>query len=171
MRVLAVRRVVEDGEQPSAVMDSLGLCRTSIYPWLRRYRDQGLEALAEKISQGPEPKLSEKQRQQVRRWILGKDPRQHGFDFGLWTRRIVQTMLLEKMGVDFCLTSVGKLLASLNITPQKPLRRAYERDPEAVSLWQEETYPKLKQRAKKLGAQIFFLDEAGFQSDPPLGRP
>ena len=65
---------------------------------------------------------------------------------------------------------MGKLLASLNITPQKPLRRAYERDPEAVSLWQEETYPKLKQRAKKLGAQIFFLDEAGFQSDPPLGR-
>jgi len=42
-------------------------------------------------AQGPEPKLSEKQRQQVRRWILGKDPRQHGFDFGLWTRRIVQT--------------------------------------------------------------------------------
>src|ERR1035438_7083403 len=112
MRVLAVRRVIEDGERPSEVMDSLGLCRTSIYPWLRTYRDQGLEALAEQISQGPEPKLSEKQRQQVRRWILGKDPRQHGFDFGLWTRRIVQTLLLEKMGVKLCLTSVGMLLAS-----------------------------------------------------------
>jgi transposase len=135
MRVLAVRRVIEDGERPREVIDSLGLCRTSIYPWLRRYRDQGLEALAEKISQGPEPKLSDKQRPQVRRWILGKDPRQHGFDFGLWTRRIVQTLILEKMGVEFCLTSVGKLLASLEITPQKPLRRAYERDPVAVERW------------------------------------
>src|SRR5436309_377094 len=43
MRMLAVRRVTEDGERPSEVMDSLGLCRTSIYPWLRRYKDQGLE--------------------------------------------------------------------------------------------------------------------------------
>lgn len=168
--MLAVRRVTSDGEAPSVVMESLGLCRTTIYRWLRRFEEKGLEGLVEKICQGPTPTLNEKQRQQVCRWIIGKDPRQHGFDFGLWTRRIVQTMLLEKMGVDFCLTSVGKLLASLNITPQKPLRRAYERDPEAVSLWQEETYPKLKQRAKKLGAQIFFLDEAGFQSDPPLGR-
>jgi transposase len=170
MRLLAVRRVTEDGERPSDVMDSLGLCRTSIYPWLRRYRDKGLEALAEKVSQGPEPKLSEKQRQQVRRWILGKDPRQHGFDFGLWTRRIVQTMIGEKMGVELCLTSVGKLLASLEITPQKPLRRAYERDPLAVERWRMEEYPKLRKRAKKRGAMIFFLDEAGFQSDPPLGR-
>src|SRR5207237_8025275 len=69
-----------------------------------------------------------------------------------------------------CLTSVGKLLASLEITPQKPLRRAYERDPVAVERWRQQQYPKLKKRAKTLGAMIFFLDEAGFQSDPPLGR-
>ena len=170
IRKLAVKRVVEAGEQPSAVMDSFGLCRTTIYPWLRQYQDEGLEALVEKICQGPQPALDEQQRQQVRGWIIGKDPRQHGFDFGLWTRRIVQTMLQEKMGVALGLTSVGKLLASLNITPQKPLRRAYERDPVAVTRWQKEMYPQLKQRAKKLGALIFFLDEAGFQSDPPLGR-
>jgi len=170
MRLLAVRRVIEDGEKPSAVMDSLGLCRTSIYPWLRKYNDQGLEALVERIAQGPEPKLERKQRDQVRRWILGKDPRQHGFDFGLWTRCIVQTMIEEKMGIELCLTSVGKLLASMEITPQKPLRRAYERDPVAVERWRKQEYPKLKKRAKTLGAMIFFLDEAGFQSDPPLGR-
>jgi transposase len=170
MRMLAIRRVVEDGEAPSDVMKSLGLCRTSIYPWLRKYEAEGIEALVEKIAQGPEPKLTEKQRQQVKRWILGKDPRQYGFDFGLWSRRIVQSLLQEKMGIELGLTAVGRLLASLNITPQKPLRRAYERDPVAVALWQKETYPKLKRRAKRLGAKIFFLDEAGFQSDPPLGR-
>jgi len=146
MRMLAVRRVLEDREKPSLVMESLGLCRTTIYRWLRTCKDKGLEALVEKICAGPESKLNEKQREQVRCWIIGKDPRQHGFDFGLWTRRIVQTMLQEKMGVEFCLTSVGKLLASLNITPQKPLRRAYERDPLAVSRWQKETYPQLKKR-------------------------
>src|SRR5664280_676642 len=129
-----------------------------------------MEALVEKICQGPAPLLNEKQRQQVRRWIIGKDPRQHGFDFGLWTRRIVQSLIQERMGIELCLTSVGKLLASLEITPQKPLRRAYERDPVAVERWRREDYPQLRKRAKKLGAMIFFLDEAGFQSDPPLGR-
>jgi transposase len=170
MRILAVRRVVEDGEDPSEVMRSLGLCRTTIYPWLRKFEEDGWDALVERIAQGPEPKLSEKQRQQVKRWILGKDPRQYGFEFGLWTRRIVQTLIQEKMKVELGLTAVGRLLASLEITPQKPLRRAYERDPQAVELWVKTTYPKLRKRAKRAGAMIFFLDEAGFQSDPPLGR-
>jgi len=129
-----------------------------------------MEALVEKVAQGPEPKLNEKQRQQVKRWILGKDPRQYGFDFGLWTRRIVQALIEEKMRIRLGLTAVGRLLAGLEITPQKPLRRAYERDPQAVEQWRRETYPALRRRAKRLGAMIFFLDEAGFQSDPPLGR-
>ena len=170
LRILAVKRVIEDKEAPSDVMASLGLCRTTIYPWLRKYEDKGMEALVERIAQGPEPKLTEKQRRQVTRWILGKDPRQFGFDFGLWSRRIVQALIEDKMGIELGLTAVGRLLASLDITPQKPLRRAYERDPAAVEFWQRESYPKLKKRAKRLGAKIFFLDEAGFQSDPPLAR-
>jgi transposase len=170
IRAQAVRRVLEDGERPSEVMKSYGLCRTTIYPWLREFKDKGWEALAESISEGPKPKLTDPQKQKVKRWILGKDPRQYGFDFGLWNRRIIQQLISEKLGVWLCLTSVGKLLASLDITPQKPLRRAYERDPKAVQHWLDEDYPKLKKRAKKLGAKIFFLDEAGFQSDPVLGR-
>lgn len=169
LRRLAVKRVIEGGERPGAVALSLGLCRTSVYPWLREFKEGGWAALAESIAEGPAPKLTEQQQQQVSRWILGKDPRQHGFDFGLWSRRIVQELILQKMGIALGLTAVGRLLAKLNITPQKPLRRAYERDPLAVALWKEEVYPQLK-RANTLGASIFFSDEAGFQSDPPLGR-
>ena len=76
LRMTAVKRVVEDGEAPSVVMDSIGLCRTTIYPWLRRFEDVGWEALAQKVASGPEPKLSERQRQRVKRWIVGRDPRQ-----------------------------------------------------------------------------------------------
>jgi len=170
IRILAVRRVVEDDEAPSVVMESLGFSRTAIYPWLRKFEQEGWDALVERIAAGPEPKLTEKQRQQVKRWILGKDPRQYGFDFGLWSRRIVQALIKERMRVELGLTAVGRLLASLDITPQKPLRRAYERDPQAVEFWIQKTYPALRRRAKRLRAKIFFLDEAGFQSDPPLGR-
>src|SRR6266566_2923166 len=170
IRILAVRRVVEDDEAPSVVMESLGFSRTAIYPWLRKFEQEGWDALVERIAAGPEPKLTEKQRQQVKRWILGKDPRQYGFDFGLWSRRIVQALIKERMRVGLGLTAVGRLLASLDITPQKKLRRAYERDPQAVEFWIQKTYPALRRRAKRLRAKIFFLDEAGFQSDPPLGR-
>lgn len=170
LRIIAVRRVVEDGERPSEVMRSLGLCRTSIYPWLRKHKKKGPQALLMRRASGPKPKLNEKQRQQVRRWIIGKDPRQYGFDFGLWTRQIVAQLIAEKFGISLKLTAVGRLLAGLNITPQKPLRRAYERDPEAVEQWVKRDYPRLRKRARKLGATIFFLDEAGFSSEPNLGR-
>ena len=124
LRVTACRRVLEDGELPSVVAASLGFCRTSIYPWLRRVQDQGYEALAEQIAEGPPPRLTDPQRQRVKRWIVGKDPRQYGFEFGLWTRRIVQQMIQDKFGQELCLSSVGKLLAQSELTPQKPLRRA-----------------------------------------------
>jgi len=169
LRRLAVQRV-RDGEKPSAVVKSLGFCRTSIYKWLRSYRKGGAAALASHKSDGPTPKLTESQRQKVRSWIVGKDPRQWGFDFGLWTRKIVQQMLLDKFGVSLTLPSVGHLLTSLQITPQKPLRRAYERDEAAVTKWKEETYPTLRRRARRNKAEIFFLDEAGVRSDSPLGR-
>jgi len=170
LRIAACKRVREDGELPSVVAASLGFCRTSIYPWLRRVEDEGWDALVEKIAEGPDCKLTEKQRQRVKRWIVGKDPRQYGFEFGLWTRRIVQTLIQQKFGVELCLTSVGKLLAQLELTPQKPLRRAYERDPVRIELWTKEEFPKLKKRARKHGAKIYFLDETGFSSEPNLRR-
>jgi len=83
----------------------------------------------------------------------------------------VQTLIQERMGVDLGLTAVGRLLASLDITPQKPLRRAYERDPKAVQLWLEQTYPKLKQRARRLGAKIFFWTRRDFNPIRPWDAP
>lgn len=169
MRLLAVERVLA-GERPSAVAKSFGLYRTSIYKWLRTCRKYGREALKSTLAKGPVPKLTEGQRKQVRRWIVGKDPRQYGFDFGLWTRSIIAAMIQDRFDVSLTLPSIGRLLSSLDITPQKPLRRAYERDEKQVRQWKEEKYPALRKRAKQRGAGIFFLDEVGVRSDSPLGR-
>ncbi len=117
---------------------------------------------------GPRPKLTPKQCQQVRHWIIGKDPRQYGFHFGLGTRQIVAQLIKERFGVSLKLTAVGRLLARLEITPQKPLRRAYERDPKAVAEWLEQDYPRLRRRARKHGARIFFLEEAGLRAFPSI---
>ena len=169
IRLMAVRRV-RAGEKPSAVMASYGLCRTTIYRWLRAEKKGGEVTLKARKAPGRTPKLTPRQKQQVRRWICGKDPRQYAFDFGLWTRQIVAELIEQKFEIRLGLSSVGRLLAELDITPQKPLRRAYERDPKAVEKWIHEDYPLLKRRAKMRGAEIFFLDEAGVQSDAPLQR-
>jgi transposase len=169
LRLLAVSRV-KAGERPSVVAKSLGVYRTSIYKWLRVERKHGLEALKSTTASGPKPKLTLAQKKRVRRWIVGKDPRQYGFDFGLWTRSIVAQMVQDKFGVVLTLPSIGHLLTSLDITPQKPLRRAYERDEKAIAHWKETKYPTLRKRAMERGADIFFLDEVGLRSDSPLGR-
>jgi transposase len=82
IRKMAVKRVLE-GESPSAVMKSYGLCRTTIYPWLRAHKKGGEAALQSQPSTGRPPTLSDKEKRKVHRWICGKDPRQYGFDFGL----------------------------------------------------------------------------------------
>jgi len=170
LRITAVRRVVENGEKPSAVMASMGLCRTDIYRWLRTYKKKGYPGLRSTQAKGPKPKLTPRQCQSVRRWIVGKDPRQYGFVFGLWTRQIVADLIAKRFQVTMTLPGVGKLLSRMNITPQKPLRRAYQRDPQAVEAWKKKRYPRLRARARAHGARIFFLDEAGFNSEPNLGR-
>lgn len=169
IRRWAVRRV-KAGESPSAVMKSYGLCRTSIYRWLRAVERGGERALRARRHRGPQAKLTPVQKLKVRHWINGKDPRQYGFDFGLWTRQIVAALIAERFGVTLGVTAVGRLLAELDITPQKPLRRAYERDPVAIGRWKRREFPKLRARAKRRGAKIFFLDEAGVRSDQVLGR-
>ena len=169
IRLLAVERVLS-GEKPSVVAKSFGVYRTSIYKWLRVHRKRGREALKSTKAKGPTPKLTENQKKQVRRWIVGKDPRQYGFDFGLWTRGIIAELIADKFSVSLTLPSIGRLLTSLDITPQKPLRRAYERDEKQIQQWKEQKYPELRKRAKRRGADIFFLDEVGVRSNSPLGR-
>ena len=136
IRLMAVKRVLE-GETPSSVMKSYGLCRTTIYPWLRAHHKGGETALESRPSPGRPPTLSKRQQRQVRRWICGKDPRQYGFDFGLWTRRIVADLVEEKFGHRLGVTAVGRLLAALEFEIGVPVTRKLIRrraHPEDVTL-------------------------------------
>jgi len=116
------------------------------------------------------PRLTEKQRQQVRRWIFGRDPRQYGFNPGLWTRSVLAQMIEDQFGVSLTLPSISGLLASLGIKPGKPLLRAAERCGRAIRQWKVKTYPDLRKHAKKRGAEIYFLDEVEVRSGSGLGR-
>jgi len=171
IRLMAVERVRE-GEDPSTVIASYGFCRTTIYKWLRAAKDRGrgVSALRSRKGTGRPRKLTKSQERQVFRWINGKDPRQYGFDFGLWTRLIVANLVSDRFNITLSLASIGKLLADLGLTPQKPLMRAYERDPAAIEAWKKETYPSIAAAAKRERAEIYFWDESGFRADAVQGR-
>lgn len=169
LRRLAVQRVL-DGESPGVVTQSYGLGEKTIYKWLKVARENGLEALAPKPRPGRGRALTDFESEEVKRWILGGDPRQYGFDFGLWTRQIVADLIKDRFNIELGLTAVGDLLYRVGLTPQKPVRRAYERDDAEIEKWKDKTYPKIKESAKKQRAEIFWLDEASIRSDDPLMR-
>ena len=171
IRRMAVTRVHE-GEKPSAVIASFGFNRTVIYKWIKAAagRGRGLRALRATRATGRPRSLTPAQEAQVFRWVNGRDPRQYGLDFGLWTRQIVSMLIKQKFGVSLGVSAVGALLAKLGLTPQKPLQRAYQRDPEAIERWQREIYPAIARRAKRDKAEIFFWDESGFRADTVHGK-
>jgi transposase len=164
IRMRAVERV-EAGESPEVVIQALGMSRARIYEWLAAYREGGYEALQAKQLFGRPPKLSGKQLGQLYRIITTKNPLQLKFYYALWTRSMVREVIRDQFGVRLSEVSVGRLLKKLGLSPQKPLRRAYQQDPEAVARWVETEYPEIRKLAKREKAQIFFADEASVRSD------
>ena len=162
IRLMAVERV-RDGERPSSVVASYGFNRTTIYRWLSAAAKPGvgLRALHSRPATGRPRSLTPHQEQQVFRWINGRDPRQYGLDFGLWTRSVVAELIERKFAIRLGVTAVGELLAKLGLTPQKPLQRAYQRDPEAIEAWRRERFPAIARQAKASGGDVYFWDEFG----------
>lgn len=54
--------------------------------------------------------------------------------------------------------------------PQKPERRAVERDEQAIRRWIERDWPRIKRKARRLAAHIVFIDETGFLFAPLVRR-
>lgn len=171
IRLMAVERV-RDGERASDVMASYGFNRTTIYKWLNAVLRPGvgIKALLSTPATGRPRSLTPVQEKQVFRWVNGKDPRQYGLDFGLWTRIVVADLIEKKFGLRLGVTAVGEMLAKLGLTPQKPLQRAYQRDPEAIEKWQREIYPGIARQAKRQRAEVYFWDESGFRADTVHGK-
>ena len=164
IRIRAVEQV-EAGESPEVVIRALGMSRARIYEWLAAYREGGYEALKAKKLFGRPPRLTGKQLDRLYRIITTKNPLQLKFAYALWTRSMVREVIREKFGVRLSDVSVGRLLNKLGLSPQKPLRRAYQQDKEAVERWVKEEYPEIRKLAKRENAQIFFADEASVRSD------
>lgn len=179
LEVLRLRAVeqVQAGAHPEDVAETLGLHRKTVYGWLARFREGGRDALRAKPVPGRPRKLSGQQLGRLYALIVGADPRQLSFEFALWTREMVRQVIRREFGVALSVVSVGRLLHTMGLSPQRPLHRAYQQNPEAVARWKQEEFPAIRVAAKAEGATIYFADEAGIRSDyhagttwAPVGR-
>lgn len=164
LRITAVRRV-QAGESPEDVIKSLGFARARIYDWLAAYRAGGWHALKSRKAPGRPKKLSGKQLRWVYDAIVGHSPNQYRFEFALWTRAVISELIYRKFKIRLSLSSVGRLLAQLGLSCQKPLFRAWQQNQALVDEWVKKVFPKIKAEAKRLKAKVFFGDESGVRSD------
>jgi transposase len=179
LEVLRLRAVeqVQAGAHPEDVAAALGLHRKTVYGWLAKFREGGRDALVAKPVPGRPPKLTGGQIARLYELIVGADPAQFSFAFALWTRDMVCQVIRREFKVALSVVSVGRLLRAMGLSPQRPLYRAYQQNPEAVQHWKDEQFPAIRKQAKAEGATIYFADEAGIRSDyhagttwAPVGR-
>jgi transposase len=170
LRHRAVRAVVERGLKVTEACRTFGVGRTALHGWLASYREGGEAALVlRKRGRKPEPSLKGHQAATIVRLITDRCPDQLKLPFALWTREAVGQVIERRYGVRLSVWTVGRLLRRWGFTPQKPVRRAYERDPAAVRTWLEATYPAIRREAKRDKAEIHWGDEMGVRSDHQAG--
>jgi len=165
--VQAVRRRMSQTEAAR----TFGASLRAVSKWMRLDREGGLRSLKLK-RRGRRPgegRLSAKRAARIRALIVGKMPDQLKLPFYLWTRAAVASLIVREYGIEVSLVTVGRYLRAWGMSPQKPVRRAYERNDAAIAKWLSREYPAIARQAKREKAAIYWGDEMGLRSDHVTG--
>ena len=149
-----------------------GVTRQALGRWLARWREGGAAALKARRRGRPAGALRLETREAawVVKRVVGKTPDQLRLPFYLWTREAVAELIHREFGVELSIWTVGRYLRRWGLTPQKPVRRAFEQDPVAVRRWLGKEYPAIQRQARLERAEIYWGDEMGLRSDHTAGR-
>jgi len=141
----------------------------TLFDWLSRYRNGGWDALNEGARSGRKRKISAADMKWLYDAITMGNPLNHQFEFCLWTLNIIRELLESEKGIKLSKSAVSRLLKHLGLSPQRPIYKSYKQDPKKIEHYIDTTFPEVSEQAKKIGAQIFFVDEASVRSDSHRG--
>jgi len=161
--------LLREGWSRHDIAEALGVSRMSVSRWFARARDGGPDALRARPSPGAPPKLSAAQKRLIPEF-LWHGAEAYGFRGEVWTCARIAQVIEEEFGVRYHKGHVGKLLRELGWTPQVPIRRALQRDEEAIRRWRTEVWPELRRQARHERRVLVFVDESGFYLLPGLVR-
>jgi transposase len=165
--------MVRQGMKQVEVVSILEVSRTSVVRWLRNYRQEGMNGLKQKTRgrrHGQKRRLDREQERSIQRMLVDKTPDQLKLPFALWTRKAVQEAIAQHYDVKLPIRTVGEYLHRWGFTPQKPIKKAYEQQPERVRKWLDEEYPGIVLEAREERAEILWGDETGISSEDNRGR-
>lgn len=144
-RRLRAVELLAQGHQPVEVARMVGVNRRSVRRWKAAYRKKGCPALAARPASGRPPKLPAPLTRRLERELL-RGARAAGFATDLWTCPRVARLIEHRFRVHYHVDHIGRLLHALGWSPQKPARRAVERDEEGIRQWIKQTWPALKKK-------------------------
>ncbi len=150
-RRLRAWELSQAGWRQKDIAAALGVSKGAVSQWLKRAREEGPAALRHRKGRGPRPRLTEAQRALLPT-LLARGPEAYGFRGALWTERRIAEVIRQEFGVRYHPAHVGRILKSCGWSPQKPIRRAAQRDEEAIQRWKEERWPELKKRRTRTDA-------------------
>jgi transposase len=168
LRRRALVLILQQGLSQAQAAAVVGVQRPTVNIWLKRYRAPGADGVLDGRRVSPRRgrgRLTADEAAKVQGWIRDRTPDQRKLPFALWTSRAVRDLIARRFGRTLGRSTVQLYLQRWNMTPQKPLARARERQPAAVAAWLETAYPAIARRAKAEGAAIWWGD-GGVPSRP-----
>lgn len=162
-------KMVRNGIAVAEVAKFFNVSTRAVFGWVAKFAQSGQNGLLAKEGAGRPPKVNAEQLRWIAMLVRDHTPNQLRFEFGLWTLRLIGQLIERELKITLSLPTLGKIMAQLGFTAQRPLHRAYEQDAALVQHWMAERLPALRQRAKALGAQLLFADEASMRSDYHAG--
>ena len=141
-------RRVKDGWTQKAVAEFLGVSERAVSGWVATHRKAGDAGLRARPHPGRKPFLTPAQEKEVLGW-LGRKPTEFGFPTDLWTARRVADLIARKLKVKFHPNYLREWLTKRDFSPQKPARRARERDQAAIDRWVAEDWPRIQKKRRR----------------------
>jgi transposase len=137
--------LVDDGIAIRQVARTIGCSHSSVIRWRDAVAADGPRGLNPKPVPGCPPKLTARQKQRIPKLLL-RGPLAWGFRTDLWTTARIAAVIHREFRVRYHPTHVGRLLADLKWSCQKPERRALERNERAIAQWKRRVWPRIQKK-------------------------